>query len=72
VQDWIFGYRDGTDVITHEGDSLKDHESLSQCVQSIRFESSSYILRLGGELSNSRLFLRRLANKRRSKKMESN
>jgi hypothetical protein len=33
--------------------------------------SSSYILSLGGELCNWRLFLRRPTNKRRSKKMTS-
>jgi hypothetical protein len=25
--DWIFGYRDGTGVITHEGNSLKPHSN---------------------------------------------
>jgi hypothetical protein len=25
VENWIFGYKDGTDVVTHEGNSLKAH-----------------------------------------------
>jgi hypothetical protein len=25
MEDWIFGYRDGTSVIAHEGNSLKAH-----------------------------------------------
>jgi hypothetical protein len=32
VEDWIFGYRDGTGVITHEGNSLKDHSKVSHGV----------------------------------------
>jgi hypothetical protein len=32
VEDWIFGYRDGTDVITHERNSLKDHSKVSHGV----------------------------------------
>jgi hypothetical protein len=29
VVDWIFGYGDGTGVITHEGNSLKTHSKVS-------------------------------------------
>jgi hypothetical protein len=29
VEDWIFCYRDGTSVIVHEGNSLKDHSKVS-------------------------------------------
>jgi hypothetical protein len=32
VKDWIFGYRDGTGIITHEGDSLKPHSKISHGV----------------------------------------
>jgi hypothetical protein len=32
VDDWIFGYKDGTGVITHEGNSLKDHSKVSHVV----------------------------------------
>jgi hypothetical protein len=28
VEDWIFGYRDGTDVITHEGNYFKPHSKV--------------------------------------------
>jgi hypothetical protein len=32
VEDWVFGYRDGTDLVTHEGNSLKDHSKVSYSV----------------------------------------
>jgi hypothetical protein len=32
VKDWIFGYRDGTGVIAHEGNSLKPHSKVSHVV----------------------------------------
>jgi hypothetical protein len=32
VKDWIFGYWDGTGVITHEGNSLKPHSKISHGV----------------------------------------
>jgi hypothetical protein len=32
VEDWGFGYRDGTSVIAHEGNSLKDHSKVSHGV----------------------------------------
>jgi hypothetical protein len=32
VEDWIFGYRDGTSVVTHEGNSLKNHSKVSHVV----------------------------------------
>jgi hypothetical protein len=32
VEDWIVGYRDGTGVIAHEGNSLKAHSNVSHCV----------------------------------------
>jgi hypothetical protein len=32
IEDWIFGYRDGTGVITHEGRSLKAHSKVSHGV----------------------------------------
>jgi hypothetical protein len=70
---WIFSYGDGTDVITQERNSLKDHSKISHGVsKNLRAAAnSSYILGLGGELCNRRLFERRPTNKRRSKKMTS-
>jgi hypothetical protein len=32
VEDWIFGYRDGTSVVAHEGNSLKAHTKVSHGV----------------------------------------
>jgi hypothetical protein len=32
VEDWIFGYRDGTGVIAHGGNSLKPHSKISHGV----------------------------------------
>jgi hypothetical protein len=32
VEDWVFGYRDGTGVVAHEGNSLKDHSKVSHGV----------------------------------------
>jgi hypothetical protein len=32
VEDWIFGYRDGTGVIAHEGNCLKPHSKVSHGV----------------------------------------
>jgi hypothetical protein len=32
VKDWIFCYRDGTDVVTYEGNSLKYHSKVSHGV----------------------------------------
>jgi hypothetical protein len=32
MEDWIFGYRDGTGVVAHEGNSLKDHSKISHGV----------------------------------------
>jgi hypothetical protein len=32
VEDWIFGYRDDTGVIAHEGNSLKVHSKVSHGV----------------------------------------
>jgi hypothetical protein len=32
MEDWIFGYRDGTSVITHEGNSIKPHSKVSHGV----------------------------------------
>jgi hypothetical protein len=32
VDNWVFGYRDGTGVITHEGNSLKAHSIVSHGV----------------------------------------
>jgi hypothetical protein len=29
VEDYIFGYRDGTDVVAYEGNSLEDHSKVS-------------------------------------------
>jgi hypothetical protein len=28
VEDWIFGYRDDTGVVAHEGNYLKDHSKV--------------------------------------------
>jgi hypothetical protein len=28
VEDWVFDYRDGTDVVAHEGNSLKDQSKV--------------------------------------------
>jgi hypothetical protein len=32
VEDWVFGYRDGTGVVAHEGNSLRDHSKVSHGV----------------------------------------
>jgi hypothetical protein len=32
VKDWIFSYRNGTDFVTHEENSLKDHFKVSHGV----------------------------------------
>jgi hypothetical protein len=32
VQDWVFGYRDGTGVVAQEGNSLEDHSKVSHGV----------------------------------------
>jgi hypothetical protein len=32
MEDWIFGYRDGTGVISHEGNSIKTHSKVSHSV----------------------------------------
>jgi hypothetical protein len=32
VEDCVFGYRDGTGVVAHEGNSLRDHSKLSHGV----------------------------------------
>jgi hypothetical protein len=32
VEDWIFGYRDGTGVVSHEENSLEDHSKVSHVV----------------------------------------
>jgi hypothetical protein len=29
VKDWVFDYRDDTGVVTHKGNSLKDHSKVS-------------------------------------------
>jgi hypothetical protein len=75
VEDWIFSYRDGTDVIAHEGNSLKPHSKISHGVhypKNLRATASSnYILGLGVGLCNRRLLSRRPANERRSMKMTS-
>jgi hypothetical protein len=47
-------------------------QNLSWCALYKKSASSSYILCLGGGLCNRRLFSRRLANERRSKKKTSN
>jgi hypothetical protein len=71
----FFGYRDGTGIVAHEGNYLKDHSKISHDVHNPQdlaaATSSSYILSLCGGLYNWRLFLRRPANKRRSEKMSS-
>jgi hypothetical protein len=71
MKGWIFGYRDGTGVIIHEGNSLKPSTKISHDVHYSKnlwaTTSSSYILDLGGGLCNRRLLLERLANERGSK-----
>jgi hypothetical protein len=32
VKDWVIGYRDGTGVVTHEENSLKDYSTVSHGV----------------------------------------
>jgi hypothetical protein len=32
MEDWVFGYRDGTGVVAHEGNSLEDHCKVSHGV----------------------------------------
>jgi hypothetical protein len=29
VLDWVFGYRDDTGIVAHEGNSLEDHSKVS-------------------------------------------
>jgi hypothetical protein len=36
VEDWIFGYRNGTGVIAHEGNSLKPHSKISHGVHYLK------------------------------------
>jgi hypothetical protein len=73
MEDWIFGYIDGTGVIAHERNSLKAHSKISHGVQYPKnlqaAASNSYILDHGGGLCNRRLFMRRLTNKKKSEKM---
>jgi hypothetical protein len=35
LEDWVFGYRDDTGVITYEGNSLKDHSKVSHGVHNL-------------------------------------
>jgi hypothetical protein len=35
VEDWVFGYRDGTSVFIHEGNSLEDHSKVSHGVHNL-------------------------------------
>jgi hypothetical protein len=37
MEDWIFYYRDNTSVITHEGNSLKDHSKVSHGVHNPQY-----------------------------------
>jgi hypothetical protein len=32
VENWVFGYRDGTGVVKNEGNTLEDHSKVSHCV----------------------------------------
>jgi hypothetical protein len=32
VEGWVFGYRDGTGVVAHEGNSFEDHSKVSHGV----------------------------------------
>jgi hypothetical protein len=32
VEDWVYGYRDVTDVVAHKGNSLEDHSKVSHGV----------------------------------------
>jgi hypothetical protein len=56
VEDWIFGYRDGTGVIAHEVNSLNAHSKVSHGVHNpydLRAAASSgYILGICGGLGN--------------------
>jgi hypothetical protein len=36
VEDWVFGYRDGSGVIAHEGNSLKGHCKVSHGVHNLQ------------------------------------
>jgi hypothetical protein len=60
MEDWIFGYRDGTGVIAHERNSLKAHSKISHGVQYSKnlqaAASNSYILDHGSGLCNRRLY----------------
>jgi hypothetical protein len=35
MEDWVFGYRDGTGVVAHEENSLKDHSKISHGVHNL-------------------------------------
>jgi hypothetical protein len=56
VEDWIFGYRDGTGVIAYEENSLKAHSKVSHGVHNpydLRAAANSgYILSICGGLGN--------------------
>jgi hypothetical protein len=56
VNDWVFGYKDGTGVIAHEGSSLKAHSKVAHGVHNPynlgAAASSGYILSLYGGLDN--------------------
>jgi hypothetical protein len=71
MEDWIFGYRNGSGVIANEGNSLKAHSKVSHGVHN-PYDLDAVASSLCGGLSNSRLFLRRSANERRSNKLTSN
>jgi hypothetical protein len=36
MEDWIFGYKDGTDIIAHEENSLKPHSKVSHGVHYLK------------------------------------
>jgi hypothetical protein len=35
VENWVFGYRDGTGVVAHEANSLEDHSKVSHGVHNL-------------------------------------
>jgi hypothetical protein len=55
VEDWVFGCRDGTGVVAHERNSLKDHSKVSHGVHNPydlgAAANNDHILSLCGGLS---------------------
>jgi hypothetical protein len=71
VEDWNFGYRDGTGVVAHEGNSLKDHSKIPHGVHNPQDLGAVATYSASMVDCATKLFSRRPATKRRSDKMTS-